>query len=47
MDANTLVAATTKSTATILGTSVDGTSDNTVGIKSLDSPGNTMTRKTK
>ena len=46
MDANTLVAATSQATATILGSSVHGTSNNTPVIASLDTLGNTLTRRT-
>ena len=46
MDANTLVAATTKSTATICAASVTDSAYDTVVVKSLDDPGNTLTRRT-
>ena len=46
MDANTLVATTTKSTATIRAASVTDSAYDTVVVKSLDDPGNTLTRRT-
>ena len=46
MDANTLVATTTKFTATIRAASVIDSAYNTVVVKSLDDPGNTLTRRT-
>ena len=46
MDANTLVAPITQSTATILASSVDGTSSNTPVLKSVNTPGNTVSRRT-
>ena len=46
MDANTLVATTTKSTATIHAASVIDSAYNTVVVKSLDGPGNILTRRT-
>ena len=46
MDANTLVVPTTKSTATIRAASVTDSAYETAVVKSLDDPGNTLTRRT-